>query len=65
MTLTFDTQVASFTQLVDCKYKIKVHNNSPQCCIQSFMTICLLVMEKKIFKGVFFTVYGKVAILVM
>ena len=25
VTLTFDTQVASFTHLVDCKYKIKVH----------------------------------------
>ena len=25
VTLTFDTHVASFTHLVDCKYKIKVH----------------------------------------
>ena len=25
VTLTFDTPVASFTHLVDCKYKIKVH----------------------------------------
>ena len=25
VTLTSDTQVASFTHLVDCKYKIKVH----------------------------------------
>ena len=24
-TLTFDTTVASFTHLVDCKYKIEVH----------------------------------------
>ena len=25
VTLTFDTDVASVTHLVDCKYKIKVH----------------------------------------
>ena len=25
VTLTYDTHVASFTHLVDCKYKIKVH----------------------------------------
>ena len=25
VTLTFDTHVVSFTHLVDCKYKIKVH----------------------------------------
>ena len=25
VTLTFDTHVASFTHLVDCKYKIKVY----------------------------------------
>ena len=25
VTLTFDTHVASFTHLVDCKYKVKVH----------------------------------------
>ena len=25
LTLTFDTNVASFTHLVACKYKIKVH----------------------------------------
>ena len=25
VTLTFDTHVASFTHLVNCKYKIKVH----------------------------------------
>ena len=25
VTLTFDVQVAPFTHLVDCKYKIKVH----------------------------------------
>ena len=24
-TLTFDNHVASFTNLVDCKYKVKVH----------------------------------------
>ena len=27
VTLTFDTHVASLTHLVDCKYKIKVHNS--------------------------------------
>ena len=28
MTLTFDTNVASFTHLVDCKYKLKFTGNN-------------------------------------